>query len=69
MTGYHGSLNGVSWLSVLGQKALAWKLVLTPAILNYENSQGFEHASILPGVLSGGMGHLHPIAHIHTCTI
>ena len=41
VTGCHGPLSGVSWLSVPGPVDPVQELVSMPAILNYENSQGF----------------------------
>lgn len=57
MTGCHSPLNGV-YHYVLGQIDPGRELVLMPAIFNYETSQGFEPASTLPGLLSGGTVHL-----------
>jgi hypothetical protein len=43
----------VSWSQVLGQ--VFWQeLILTPTVLSYEISRGFEPASALPVPLSGG---------------
>ena len=38
VTGCHGPLSGVSWLRVPEQVEPGWELILTPTVLNYENS-------------------------------
>lgn len=53
VTGYHGPLNGVLWLCVLGHVDPGRELALIPAILVIKILRVFKPASTLLGLLSG----------------